>query len=373
MADQDKDSKTELPTGKRMEEAADKGQFARSTELQVVATIAAALGVCSLTISNSAQDVASLATLIWSDLGAARDGFWALPQLSEIGLLLLRVLLPFLFAVVLAALLMGGFQSGFHFSPKALGFHFEKLDVIAGFRRLASATTAVHAGVDLLKLLAIGLVLWMSAKALFSDPMFTSPVETVYIGSFIHHATIEFLSKLVLALGIVAAISYAYERFRTLQEMKMTRQEVKDEHKQSEGDGLVKGALRRMARRLMQKQMLASVPTADVVVTNPTHYAVALKYERGRDAAPVVLAKGENRFALRIKALAAEHGVPVVENKPVARMLYGVGKVGEPIPSELFQAVAEILAFVYRNHRLYFHELKMRRAAAEGAATRQVA
>jgi flagellar biosynthetic protein FlhB len=118
-----------------------------------------------------------------------------------------------------------------------------------------------------------------------------------------------------------------------------------------------------MGRRLLQKQMLSAVPTADVIVTNPTHYAVALKYERGIDQAPVVLAKGENRFAQRIKALAAEHGVPTVENKPVARFLFATAKVGEPIPAELFQAVAEILAVVYRTHRYYFHCLKARRLA----------
>ena len=112
----------------------------------------------------------------------------------------------------------------------------------------------------------------------------------------------------------------------------------------------------------MQKQMLNAVPTADVVITNPTHFAVALKYERGRDKAPVVLAKGERLFAKRIKALAAQHEVPMVENKPVARMLFKYGKVGKAIPLELYQAVAEILAFVYKTHRYYFHELKQRRA-----------
>ena len=122
--------------------------------------------------------------------------------------------------------------------------------------------------------------------------------------------------------------------------------------------------MRRLARRLMQKQMLSAVQTADVIVTNPTHFAVALKYERGVDKAPVVLAKGENRFAQRIKALAAEHGVPTVENKPVARLLFAMGKVGETIPSELYQAVAEILAVVYRTHRYYFHRLKTRRMEA---------
>jgi flagellar biosynthetic protein FlhB len=139
---------------------------------------------------------------------------------------------------------------------------------------------------------------------------------------------------------------------------------VKEEHRNAEGNLQLKATMRRMARRLLQKQMLSAVQTADVVVTNPTHYAVALKYERGRDAAPVILAKGENRFAQRIKALAAEHGVPTVENKPVARVLFAMGKVGETIPAELYQAVAGILAVVYRTHRYYFHRLKARRMEA---------
>jgi flagellar biosynthetic protein FlhB len=165
----------------------------------------------------------------------------------------------------------------------------------------------------------------------------------------------------LLSLGAIAALSYGYEKFKTSRDLMMTKQEVKDERKSSEGSGAMKGARRRLGRRLMQKQMLAAVATADVVLTNPTHYAVALRYERGRDQAPVVLAKGENRFAQRIKALAAEHGVPTVENKPVARLLFSLGQVGETIPAELYQAVASILAVVYRTHRYYFHRLKSRR------------
>ncbi len=267
-------------------------------------------------------------------------------------------------AAVLAAILSGGLQSGFHFTPEVLGFRLENLNPAKGFQKHFSKSVLVHAGVDLLKLVCIGLVLWAAAQSLFRDPIFTAPVEVVYIGQFLNRATLSFLSRLILMLGLIAAISYVYEFFKTRKDLMMTREEVKEEHKQSEGDALVKSALRRMARRLMQKQMLAKVPTADVIITNPTHYAVALKYERGLDQAPVVLAKGENQFARRIKAIAAEHSVPMVENKPVARMLYALGRVDEAIPAELYQAVAEILAFVYRTHRYYFYRLKARRAEA---------
>lgn len=141
----------------------------------------------------------------------------------------------------------------------------------------------------------------------------------------------------------------------------MTRQEIKDENRQAMGDPNVRMAQRAMARRLMQKQMLADVEKADVIITNPTHYAIALKYERGVDSAPVILAKGQNLFAQRIKSIALKREVPTVENKPVARALFKYGEVGQPIPAQLYQAIAEILGYVYRTHRYYFHQLKARR------------
>jgi flagellar biosynthetic protein FlhB len=264
---------------------------------------------------------------------------------------------------VIAALLAGGVQSGFHISAKAFMPKFSRLNPIAGFARIFSKDALIRFGIDLLKFIAIAGTLYLGTRGLMMDPMFTSPVEAAYLGEFINQATVLFFSRLLLALGIVAGISYSYEKIKTAKELMMTLQEVKDEQRNAEGNAESKAALRRMGRRLLQKQMLSAVPTADVIVTNPTHYAVALKYERGIDQAPVVLAKGENRFAQRIKALAAEHGVPTVENKPVARFLYATAKVGEPIPAELFQAVAEILAVVYRTHRYYFHCLKARRLA----------
>lgn len=374
MSEADKESKTELPTEKRLNDAFEKGQFAKSAELQVVATLAAMFAVLGFFLPSTTRDISSMATSIWSELYATPLRVDAMPvQVAECAKVCAAVLLPVLVAVSLATLLMGGFQSGFRMAPGALGLKLENLDFTRGFGRVFSKAALVRSGVDLLKLLAIGIVLWIGARSLVSDPIFVSPVEAGYLGEFLRSATLQFLSKIILSLGVVAAISYSYEKFRTHQDMMMTREEVKEEQKQAEGDAHAKAAMKRMARRLLQKQMLAAVPTADVIVTNPTHYAVALKYERGRDSAPVLLAKGENQFARRIKAIAAQHQVPVVENKPVARMLYALGKVGDPIPANLYQAVASILAFVYRAHRLYFHELKMRRAVAEAAARRRSA
>ena len=365
MADVDQEQKTEQPSEKRLSEAMDRGQFAKSHELTVLFPIAAVLGVLALTVHTASRDIAEYAVSIFTRFAStplSRDA--VVIQLADVLWTTGRVLGPMLLAIVLATLLASGVQSGFRLTPNALGLKFENLDPVAGFGRLFSKSVFARSGIDLLKLVAIGAALWLGARGLMHDPLFSAPVEAAYLGQFLHQATMLFLTRLLLALGIVAAISYSYEKFKISRQLMMTRDEVKDERKQSEGDQHTKAAMRRMARRLMQKQMLSAVRTADVVVTNPTHYAVALKYERGKDQAPVVLAKGENRFAQRIKALAAEHGVPTVENKPVARLLFAVGKPGQTIPAELYEAVAAILAVVYRTHRYYFHRLKARRMEA---------
>ena len=365
MAEHDQDQKTEQPTEKRLAEAMERGEFAKSHELTVLFPIAAVLGVIALTMQSATRDIAEYAVSMFTRFAVtpvARDTVTI--QLGELMMTLARVLVPLLFGVVGAVLLANGVQSGFRLSPKAVAFKPEHLNPVAGFGRVFSKAAFAKGGIDLLKLLAIGSALWFGARGLMFDPLFSAPVEAAYLGQFLNQATVLFLTRLLFALGIVAAVSYGYEKFKKSRELMMTREEVKEERKQSEGDMHTKAAMRRMARRLLQKQMLSAVKTADVVVTNPTHFAVALKYERGKDKAPVVLAKGENRFAQRIKALAAEHGVPTVENKPVARLLFAMGQVGESIPAELYQAVAEILAVVYRTHRYYFHRLKARRMEA---------
>jgi flagellar biosynthetic protein FlhB len=365
MADVDQDQKTEQASEKRLNDAHDEGQFAKSHELTVIFPIAALLGVFVLTVQTASRDVAEYAIGIFTRFASISvEPDTVTVQFGELLFTVGRILLPLLLAVVGATLLAGGLQSGFRLTPKAVMFKVENLDIAAGFGRVFSKSVFARSSIDLLKLCAIGSALWFGARGLMFDPLFSSPVEAAYLGQFLSHATVLFLTRLLFALGVVAAVSYSYEKFKTSRQLMMTRQEVRDEHKNAEGNQQAKAAMRRMARRLMQRQMLSAVQTADVVVTNPTHFAIALKYERGKDQAPVVLAKGENRFAQRIKALAAEHGVPTVENKPVARLLFAMGRVGETIPAELYQAVAGILAVVYRTHRYYFHRLKSRRMEA---------
>jgi flagellar biosynthesis protein FlhB len=367
MADTDQDQKTEEPSEKHLNDAFERGQFAKSTELTVLFSIGGVMWVLALTMKSATQDIAEYSISMFSRFASTPVALDTVSSLfGEVILVVGRVLLPVLGVVVGAVILSGGIQSGFRLSTKVASIKFEQFNLANGFGRVFSKNVLIKAGIDALKLLAIGFTLYLGVRGLIYDPLFSAPVEAAYLGQFIHQASMLFLTRMLMGLGLVAAVAYGYEKFKTGRDLKMTRQAVKDERKNADGNATVKAAMRRMGRRLLQKQMLSAVATADVVITNPTHFAIALKYERGKDKAPVILAKGENRFAQRIKALAAEHGVPTIENKPVARLLFAMGKVGESIPAELYQTVAEILAVVYRTHRYYFHRLKSRRL--EGAA-----
>jgi flagellar biosynthetic protein FlhB len=365
MADVDQDQKTEQASEKRLNDALDRGQFAKSPELSLLFLLIATLMVLAFTLQTTVRLVADYAISIFSHVNAetvTRDTVAA--HLSDVLMTTGKAVLPMLLAAVGAGIFTSGVQSGFRLTPEAFQITFDRLDPMAGLRRIFSKDVLLRTAIDCLKMSAIGSVLYLGARALLNDPLFSVPVEAAYLGQFLSHAATVFIGRMVLALSIVVAVSYSYEKFKTTKELMMTKQEVKDERRNSDGNAFTKIAMRRMARRLMQKQMLAAVATADVVITNPTHYAVALKYERNKDKAPVVLAKGENRFAMRLKAIAIENGVPIVENKPVARVLFSMSKVGEIIPTDLYKAVAEILAVVYRTNRYYFHRLKSRRMEA---------
>ncbi len=363
MADTDKDSKTEEATSKRKSEQFEKGNFAQSQEVGVMLTLFAGLMVVVFMGQYIVTGVFEVSASLLGNLGSIDANVDSMRHLlNSVMIMLGRLSAPFLIASMLAGLLAGGLQSRFRLTPKALSLKWSKLDPIKGSKNLVSKDTLVKFGIDLLKMSAMALVLYWSLQKIVADPIFYAPIDFRHIGTFIADTMVFVFIRLTIAVGIIALISYLYQKHKTTTDMKMTKEEVKQERKDGDMSPELKKARMQMSMRLMQAQILEDVPTADVVVTNPTHYAVALKYERGVDSAPMVVAKGENAFAQRIKAVAAEHGVPVVENKMVARMLYKVGAVGSSIPMEMFQSVAEILAFVYKTHRYYFHKLKERRS-----------
>ena len=328
-------------------------------------TLAAALFAFGLAAREASEKMTQLALAIFGRLGELRVQGEEVPAVAGLAMTtFISIGLPVVLATALAAILAGGVQSGFQLTPDAIKLSFKRFDPIAGLGRMFGKKIWVTGALDLLKIIAVFACLAAATSKIFSDVIFSAPVELLYLANFLHTSAMSLMWRFLGAIAVIAAISYAYELHKSNEELKMSRQELKDEHTQSDGNPLVKAVRRRFARRLLQKQMMDAVPTADVILANQTHLAVALRYVRGSDAAPVIVAKGENRHALRIKELGAQHGVPIVENRPVARLLYATGKVGEPIPQDMFEAVAEILAFVYRTYRYYYFTLPSRRAAA---------
>ncbi len=363
---EDRENATEEPTGKRLSEAHEKGQFAQAAEIQVAIGLLFGYMILNAFLPSASVKMKEFTIAILGHLsemqvtlesvsGAMMEGF------TFIGLLLF----PLLIGAMIAAILAGGLQSGFQLTPKVLDMTGEKLNPINGLQRIFSMQSIVRLGIDCGKLLLVGTLVYSSVQGILADPIFYTPVPPMRLGEFIFESSMVLIFRLALVLGGLAILHYLYQKRKTHKDMMMTMQEVKDESKQMQGDPMIKSKMRAMARQLLMKQMMAQVPLADVILTNPTHYAVALKYERGVDVAPVVLAKGKNGFAKKIKQVASESGVPMVENRPVAQALYKFGEVGKAIPPHLYQAIAEILGFVYKTHRYYFHELKSRRLRAQ--------
>ena len=364
MADNDSD-KTEEPTSKRMNESLEKGVFPKSQELDTAMILAATLAV----VAFAGHDKMNVITVLTTDiLGHLHDVRVTQPNAvhlyKEWVQLTFSILAPLFGAVCLAAILAGGMQTGFHLTFKLMEADGDKLNPAKGFERLFNKKNFVQFGMDILKIGAMLGILYGLISEVMNDPIFSAPVPITYIGDFLYRIFIAMMTKLLEMMIVIALIDYAWQRWKTHQDMKMTKQEVKDENKQSEGDPLIRSKIRSMSMNILRQSIKKHVPTADVVVTNPTHYAVALRYEQGIDKAPVVVAKGMGRIARQIKEVAAENGVPIVENKPVARLLYKTTRIGGTIPLELFQAVAQILAHVYRTHRYYFYRLKAHRMAA---------
>ena len=362
MADVDKSSKTEPPTEKKLSESRSKGQFAKAPEIGMTFTLLAGLLIILFLAPTKANDMLVFTRSILEHMASittTQEG--VAHNLSSSYFSMALIVLPLLAACFLASLIAEGLQTGFRFTPKAIEPSFKKMNPISGIKRIMGLKALKTFLIDFLKFSAIASVVWLTLIIFLDDPIFYAPVPIQHLPQFIYKLFLVMLSILLLLLTIIAIISFFMKKKEHDDEMKMTKEEVKEERKSKEVSSEVKTAQRKKAMELLGGQGVADVSTADVVVTNPTHYAVALRYEKGTDNAPVVVAKGENLLARRIKLIAKEHEVPMIENKPVARTLYALGRVGEPIPLQLYQIVAEILAHVYKTHAYYFHRLKARR------------
>jgi flagellar biosynthetic protein FlhB len=345
--------RTEKPTPKRRADARRKGQIARRPELPAAAGFLAALALLQMT----AEDLLARGSRLM--LGVLKHASDPSPltnetvheMMTDAASDLAMLTLPLMGAVLVASLAGNFAQGGFTLTPEALARGRERLNPASNFKRVFSADRLVEL---LNQCLVIGGIV------LVSYGVFVRAVEhaTTLVGLPAPQALSEsgaLLSSLGWRAGAVllalAIADYGYGWYKHEKSLRMTRQELKDEFRQQEGDPMMKAQRRRAARAMMQRQIIREVPTADVVVTNPTHFAVALKYDQEKHAVPVVVAKGPDLMAKRIREIAANHDVPIVENPPLARALYRTVDVGGVIPPELFRAVAELLAFVYRQRQ----------------------
>ena len=363
MADVDKDQKTEEATSKRIDQEFKKGNFAKAPEIQMTFMMIAAFFVVLFLGGSGSRKMADATIELLGHLGEIEVSIenckdWLIWSYGKI----LAIVVPVIVACTGASIIAAGLQSGFKLTPEVLAWKPEKLNPVTGLKNLFSKSKITDFLVEFLKLAAVVIIVTQGIWVILDDPIFHTAVTPAYTLKFIHKLFLTLFLRLIFALSVIAIIHFLFQKRKTSQDLKMTKQEVKDERKSQEGDPAVKGRQRQFMRSMLRRQMMSAIPEADVVVTNPTHYAVALKYERGVDQAPVIVAKGQNLIAQKIKAIAREHGVPMVENRPVAQMLFKMGRVGSAIPYEMYQVVAEILAATYKSHRYYFHQLKIRRA-----------
>jgi flagellar biosynthetic protein FlhB len=355
MAD-DTQEKTEQPSRKKLEEARKKGQIPRSRDLALAAaSIAATIAL----VQFGGRIVDRLGNRLARDLSHFGDSPLRVITTGDVSALvtthatLLALLVgPIAAATLVAGVGMHGFQGGWSFSFSKLQLNWSRLNPASNVRKFGFQSNGMDTIKTLLTVAVIGYLGYQAVVRVVNDSLrmpWIPPMGAAHAAS--SHVQ-DLLWDTTWALLAIAVADYAWQRYRVMSQLKMSKQELRDEAKESEGSAEVKGRVRRIQRDMARRRMLNDVPRATVVIANPTHFAVALEYKRDRMAAPVVLAKGQDHLALRIRERARQHGIPIVENKPLAQTLFRTAEVGDTIPGPLFAAVAEVLAQLIRLKQL---------------------
>lgn len=350
MAKDSYQERTEQATPKRRQEARKKGQVAQSREAASAAILLMGLGVFFFAgqwMLGSISDF-TVGMLDRIGKGSMNDIADASALFAEILRAFVKITLPIMAVVFVAAIASILLQTGFLLTAEPLVPKLSKINPLQGIQRMFSLKSLVELVKSLCKILLIGMAAYLLIRSELDKIPGLALLTVPDIFRFTFRVAFKIALHVCLLLVLLAVLDYAYQRWEHEKSLKMTRQEVKDEQKQTLGDPKVKSRIRSIQMDMARRRMMAAVPEADVVITNPTHLAVALRFDVRNMIAPRVAAKGAGRIAERIKAVAAEHDVPVVENKPLARSLYKMVDIDETIPAELYRAVAEVLAYVYR-------------------------
>lgn len=339
--------KTEEPTAKKRADARKKGQVGRSQELNTAFVLLVGFFTLKLLWDSIYLSIASYTTYVFANLNQSVDTENIIHIFIGIIVVLAKTAFPVMFAIMLIGLAINFFQVGLNFNTESIEFKLDKLNPINGFGRIFSKRSLVELAKSFFKILVIGFFLYRFIhEQILAMPQFMFFDLTTSL-ALVAEIIFQMAFIVIGVIMIMALMDYGYQKWQTTQDLKMTKQEVKDEMKQSEGDPQIKGKIRQKQRQMAMARMMKEVPKADVIVTNPTHYAIALSYQQGMSA-PLVVAKGQDLVAQRIKEIAREARVPIIENKPLARAIYAAVQIGDAIPQELYQAVAEVLAYVYR-------------------------
>ena len=345
--------KTEPATSKKLSDARSEGQVCRSRELDQAIMLVGLFLTLKITVASMGSTFLEVFSVVYNKIPeteAAKEltTTVVMSYIQHVALQSLKLAGPFFAAGFLIAFLSNLVQVKWKVSTKPLQPRLDKFNPLNGFKRMFSKDSLFELLKSVVKIIMIAVIAYTSirshAEEIFLMYHITLNQAIAQIGSIV----IDVGLKIAYVYCVVGAVDYVYQRHKFNEDMKMTKQEVKDEMKNSEGDPQIKGKQRQRMQEASRRRMMQNVPQADVVITNPTHYAVALKYDAGTGTAPVLLAKGADLIAQRIKEIAKENKVEIVENKPLARMIYTNVEIGHEIPPELYQAVAEILAAVYR-------------------------
>lgn len=344
-----RDNRSEQPTARRLRKAREKGQVARSKEVSSAAVL---LGGLLMLLYFGQTVLQALEYEMKQLLNFRLPSEITISYLTEFansaGTRIAIVVVPILLAIMMFSVIANVMQGGLVFSTESLGFHFEKLSPQKGFEKIFSKNGIAELLKSLLLLIAVGIISYQVVSAhlpLYPRMVLMDAKKLFYWTASISY---EVFIRVAVMLVVLAIADYYFQKYRFTEQLKMTKQEVKEEFKETEGDPITKGRIRRIQREMARKRMMADVQHADVIITNPTHYSVALSYKVETMDAPKVVAKGVGFLALKIRELAQEHGIPLVENRPLAQTLYKTVEIGESIPGDLYKAVAEILAYIYK-------------------------
>lgn len=347
---EDLGERTEAPTGKRLGDARQRGQIARSQDLSSAALLLGAVLALAAVGGPLVDGMGEYMQRQLEEGLLTRTDEVDEARMAIINAVLRSVVIagPAMALLVLAAYVAHVFQVGWLVTTKPLQPNLGRLNVIKGIGKLFSKRNVVKGGINVAKVAIVGsvatLVIRSEIAGLVSLPRMSMAQGLVFTGGLIMKLSLWLLAVLLL-LGV---IDFVYQKWQHQQDLRMSKQEVKDERKSTEGDPQVRARRQKIARQIAMQRLRSDVPTADVVVTNPTHYSVALKYDAEKMRAPRVVAKGADFMALQIRLIAATHGVPIVERPALARALYANVEVGREVPVEQYEAVAEVLAYVYR-------------------------